>query len=229
MRIIRNIIDRRKVWNTLVDYPVYSPPFHDSEMVLAKREINENYDYFLREKEHRLQYLAKYLKPFNVDLRFDRSDLLGLDAWLYRYSGQLIPADGVFSLALHDYEPIWSGTYHGLNVIHDVSIFAGEYIISKNKNVRSDVWYGDGTKRDYDNPGFGQPCLIGLTHFGYQGHHSMLTDISYCCSAAFWRAKNSPPSGDPWNRTGEFVRRLDYLANPNPVEQIPVSQRTIDD
>ena len=229
MRFVRNIIDRRKVWSTLLGYPVYSPPFHDSEMVLAKREIKANYDYFLQEKERRLEYLRKYLRTFNVDLRFDRDSVKELDGWLYRYGGHFIPVDGIYAMALHDYEPAWLGKYLGLNVIHDTSIFAGEYIISKNDNVHWDVWYGDGMKRDYEEDCFGQPCLTGLIHFGYQGYHSMLTEISHCCGAAFERAKSRSPSTDPWDSPGELARRLDHLGNPNPVEEIPVSQRIIED
>ena len=73
------MIDRRKVWSTLSDYPIYSPPFHDSEMVLSKKEIGANYDYFLEQKAARLDYLAKYLARFSIELRLAPETLPALD------------------------------------------------------------------------------------------------------------------------------------------------------
>ena len=86
-------------------YPVYSPPFHGSELVLAKREIKANFDYFLEQKAARLEYLAKYMAQFSVDLRLEPDTLSALDGWLYRYGGHLIPSGGEVIGALADYEP----------------------------------------------------------------------------------------------------------------------------
>lgn len=230
MRIISNMINRWKVWNTLLDYPVYSPPFHDSEMVLSKKEIRSNYDYFLEQKAARLDHLAKYLMRFSIELRLAPETLPALDRWLYRYGGHLLPSGGEVIGALRDYEPAWARDYHGLNIVNDIAIFAGDYIVSNNKNVRWDVWYGNGTRRDYEHEGFGQPCLFGLRHFFYNDPLSIMRQIFECCDAGFYRLRRgSTNPGQPWDTPGEFVRVLEYLANPNPPEPVPFSHLVIDD
>jgi hypothetical protein len=236
MRFITNIINRRKVWSALADYPVYSPPFHDAEAVLSRKEIKANWDYFLEQKAHRIRYLANYLASFGIDLRLDQTSVSALGGWLYRYGGHLIPprkgyiffVQADYVMALHEYEPAWTGELHGLNIINDIAIFAGDYIISKNRNVEWEVYYGNGTEPDYEDAGFGQPCLVGLSHFGYQGHHSIVWEVKDCCSAAYLRLKQSSPSGNPWDAPGEFARLLDYLGDPNPPEPVPLSQLLID-
>ncbi len=231
MNFISNLIDRRRVWRSLPDYPVYAPPFHDAEAVLSKKEIAANYRYFLAHKTLRLEYLAGYLRRFSVELRLTREALPALDLWLHRHGGHLIPSLDDVITAMQDYEPAWSHEYHGLNIIHDISIFAGDYVISKNSNVNWDVYYGDGTKRDYEEMGFGQAGLVGLPHFGYQGHYSMFFHEAYqFCYAGHWRLREGgKATKTEFDIPGEFVRRLDYLANPNPPLPVPFSQLTIDD
>ena len=97
MRFILNMINRRKVWSTLRDYPVYSPPFRDSEKVPSKKEIRANYDYFLEQKAARLGHLATYLTRFSIELHLAPETLPALDRWLYRYGGHLLPRGGVAS------------------------------------------------------------------------------------------------------------------------------------
>ncbi len=231
MGFISKIVDSRRIWKSLPDYPVYSPPFHDAESVLAKREIKANYEYFLEQKAARLECLASYLRSFSVSLSSSEG-LLALDGWFYRYGGHLVPSGGDSHDAMQDYEPAWAGEYQGINVVHDISIYAGDYIVSKNKNVRWDVNYGDGTRRDYDESGFGQPCLVGLQHVGcdHPDRHSIFYGVYDFCDAARWRLKE----GDriPKSRMfvpGDFAKRIEYLANPNPPPAIPFSQLTMDD
>jgi hypothetical protein len=229
VRFISKIVDHRRIWKTLLDYPVYSPPFHDSEAVLAKREIKANYNYFLQQKARRSEYLTSYLQSFSVDLSLSPEALPVLDGWLYRYGGHLIPDGGGLIGAMQDYEPAWTGKYHSVNIVHDISIFAGDYIVSKNHNVRWDVNFGDGTRRDYEELGFGQPSLVGLCHAGCDdGNYSIFHGVYAFCDAARWRLKEGnwlPTMFKP----GEFAKRLEYLANPNPPPVIPFSQRTMDD
>ncbi|MGL3109285.1 hypothetical protein [Bradyrhizobium sp. BR 1432] len=224
------MIDRRRVLKALSKYPVYSPPFHNSEAVLSRSEIAANYNYFLEQKARRLEFLASYLRHFFVELSLSPEALPALDNWLLRYGGHLIPNGGEVLFAMNDYEPAWVGEYHGVNIIHDISIFAGDYIVMKNDKVRWSVNYGDGTKRDYEEIGFGQPCLVGLSHFAYTGNYSIFHGIYEFCYAGLRRLRNGG-RGSKWERDipGELVRRLNYLADPDPPPQIPVSQLTIDD
>ncbi|KJC33614.1 hypothetical protein UP09_34625 [Bradyrhizobium sp. LTSP885] len=211
------------------DYPIYSPPFHDSELVLAKREIETNYEYFLENKALRLEYLAKYLRTFSVELRFSAEVLSILDAWVYRYGGHLVPAGGDTISALADYEPAWAGKYLGLNVVNDIAIFAGDYIVSKNLRTRWDVWFGDGTQRDYEKQGFGQPCLFGLSHVSRQGPHSVLWEIYRFCDASRFRILHGNVVVSPSHMPNAMLRVLTHLADPGAPPPVSVSYAYLDD
>jgi hypothetical protein len=226
VRIISNIINRRKVWDALADYPIYSPPFRGTHPVLSQSEIKANYDYFLEQKSLRLEYLAKYLARFFVELHLSHEALPDLEKWLYRYGGYLIPGSAM-RMALDGYGLTWLGEYHGVNIIYDISIFVGDFVVSKNKNARWDVWYGDGGKRDYEKEGFGQPCIFGLPH-GYKGHYWIVRPILEYCRASNERRKRGRNVLSQWSKPGTLVRMLDYVADPNAPPPVPVSQRVLD-
>jgi hypothetical protein len=223
VRVSAKIIDRLNVQRGLRDYPIYTPPFARSQPSLSRTEMDANYRHFLEQKAARLDDLAAYLGAFSVQLRFAPDVLLTLERWLYRYGGHLLPArgrrgptsdDARIASALFNYEPAWVGPYHGLNVIHDIAIFAGEYIIAANDGAHWGMWHGDGGERDRQAGGFGQPCIFGLRHFGPEHHYCMLMEVLECCrSAQRWN--------DGWilawerQRQRNLARRLLYLGTPS--------------
>ena len=232
MRFIRRILDRRTVWDTLPDYPVYSPPFGYGKgwkTIPPRNQIEQNYEYFLQRKADRFKHLAAYLAPFSVELRLEPPALPALGRWLYRYGGHLVPDGGDVISALARYEPAWVGEYHGLNIVNDVAIFAGDYIVSKNKGARWDVWYGDGTKLSNEMDGFGMPCIFGLNHLGYRGHFSILEEMDRCCSTVRYRWKHGNVPRPPWDKPGEFERLLNHLGDANAPDPIPFSQLNMDE
>jgi hypothetical protein len=235
------MIDRRRVWKTLPEYPVYSPLFSYGKgwnfgidgKIPPRQQIKENYDYFLRHKANRLKHLADDLAPFSVELRLEADALPALGRWLYRYGRHLDPGGAEVISARNYYEPAWVGEYHGLNVMNDIAIFAGDYIVSKNENAHWGAWYGDGKRFSFEMMGFGQPCIFGLKHLeyvGYQGHHSTLEQIYRCCSAGRtrWRLGRISPT-QQWDRPGEFERVLNYLGDANAPEPIYFSHLTMDE
>lgn len=217
MRLISNAIDRRKVWKEIHSCPVYSPPFHDAENVLAKHEIKANHDYFLAQKADRVKYLTRYLVSFSLVLRLERDSIQALDDWLYRYGGHLLPREleprqGSVITAMHDHEPQWFGPFRGLNLVNDIAIFVGDYLISKDSAVSWDINYGNGRPRDYERIGFGHPCLVGLWHLPKGEHYPLLglAEIFDYCRAGWWRLKGNV---DIMWRPGELLRRIDYLSS----------------
>ncbi|MGK3796867.1 hypothetical protein, partial [Enterococcus faecium] len=84
--------------------------------------------------------MADYLAPFSVELRLEADALPALGRWLYRYGGHLDPGGAEVLSALSHYDPAWVGEYRGLNVINDIAIFAGDYIVAKNQNTRWNAW-----------------------------------------------------------------------------------------
>ena len=223
MRVSAKSIDRLTVERRLRDYPIYTPPFARSEPSLSRREMDANYHHFLEHKAARLEYLAGYLGAFSVPLRLEPEAVLAVERWLYRYGGHLLPTrrshvrlgDSRLASPLFNYEPAWVGPYRGLNIINDLAIFAGEYIISRTDDAHWGVWYGDGEKRVRQTGAFGHPCIFGLRHFGPEHPYSMLMEIFECChSAQRWN------SGWilAWERQSQrnLARRLGYLAAPSP-------------
>jgi hypothetical protein len=246
----------------LRDYPVYLPPsrnsqffysadkqlgglkFLDPKTKWSKSQIKANYDYFLEQKAARLDHLAKYLANFSITLRPTRETLLALDQWLFRYGVHLVPnsrhwllpskgGDLIYSLAY--YNPAWTGVYRGLNVINDIAIFAGDYIVSKNKNVHWDAWYGE-KRKDYEVEGFGQPCLFGVHHFIYESPYSTFRALAHLCMRERDRIEHGHRHIEykensvtmQWASRGDFVRWLDYLSDPDPVPPRALSQILID-
>ncbi|WP_315734286.1 MULTISPECIES: hypothetical protein [unclassified Bradyrhizobium] len=229
MRFIANMIDHRKVRRALFDYPIYSPPFHDSEAVLSDAKIRANFDYFLAQKQSRLKALADYLRSFSIELTLSDRFLPTLDSWIFRYGGHLLPSDGEVISAIHDYEPAWTGPYHGINIVHDISIFAGDLVVSKNADIRWNVYHGDGTRRDHEEMGFGQPCLVGIPHFGYESHCPIFYEVFRWFAAARHRLAGRIGLKMDVDRRGSFAEHLNFLAAPEPPPVVPLSQRVIDD
>lgn len=128
---------------------------------------------------------------------------------------------------LGHYNPPWTGAYHGLNVMNDLAIFAGDYIVSRNKFTRWDAWFGDGTRYTYEMMGFGQPCIFGSHEGRYEGHHSMLDEIYDCCGAVRQRWKRGVTPVESWDEPGEFERRFSYLADADAQPPVPSSQRLL--
>jgi hypothetical protein len=215
MRFIRNMIDRRQVWAGLGDYPVYSPPSQYTWSIPTRDEMTANFNHFLETKADRLKYLAEYLASFSVELRLEPAALPALDCWLYRYGGHLIPKYFMQVVpALFRYQPAWAEEYHGLNIINDVAIYAGDYIVSRTAGASWKMWYGDRADEDAaEKLGFGQPCILGTSYPLYRGPHSVLEDVySYCAAGRSRLNHGSPTPGERWDNPGEFERVLGDLS-----------------
>lgn len=219
MNIIRRMLDRRKVWKALPDYPVYAPPVRYGDAVPSRGQIEQNYEYFLQQKADRIKHLAGYLAPFAVELRLDPDALPALDSWLYRYSGHLLPEIVGSVDAIYGYDPAWNGKWHGLNIINDIAIFAGDYVVSRNKNAHWGAWYGENPASDYEKDGFGQPCIFGLREPRSSIiHFPIITEIFMCSEAGRFRLVHGAILAGlrRWDRPGELVRLLGELSNRKP-------------
>ncbi len=125
----------RRVWlrRALRDYPLYDPPHKVEERLLSKEEALENFDYFMRVRQQRLSYFENWLRQrFWVTLTPDRAGVKTLNRWSNKYAGLLLtagpgshhPNDSYFT-----YDPPWTGENAGCNVLFDMGIALGEFII----------------------------------------------------------------------------------------------------
>ncbi|WP_315796985.1 hypothetical protein [Bradyrhizobium sp. SZCCHNRI3043] len=140
-----------------------------------------------------------------------------------------MPSDGEVISAIHDYEPAWTGPYHGISIVHDISIFAGDLVVSKNADIRWNVSHGDGTRRDHEEMGFGQPCLVGIPHFGYESHCPIFYEVFRWFATGRHRLAGRIGLKMDVDRRGSFAEHLNFLAAPEPPPVVPLSQRVIDD
>lgn len=218
-------LDRSALRRALHDYPNYTPPF-SGKAKLKRTQANANFAFFLEQRGARLEYLEKFLAKFAVSLRLAPEALPPLDNWLLRYGGHLAPQGGSTVDALEEYDPPWTGVFAGMNVVHDVSIFTGEYITKFNRNARWGLFVGDGKPGARDMMGYYHPCI-----FGIHSHHPEYNEvyplyvaeqILHCCDGSrrrhegTWLPCNRPEDFfRQWGDDNEFTRRLKHWADPD--------------
>lgn len=153
--------DSRRIRAGLGGYPVYSPPHPGDSSELSLEEGEENYAYFLRSKDSRVAHLRTFLASFDARLSIDDAGLRNLDAWIHRYSGHLIDRDRFASwLAFQTFIPSWTVSYAGLNVLWDLGIAAGEFIIRLNPKCSWFLNDGRGRGSPRASPDYLRPCLL---------------------------------------------------------------------
>jgi hypothetical protein len=233
LEFITRELDRRKLWARLRDYPEYAPPFRGKKLKRAQAEAN--FEFFMSQRTGRIAYLAKLLAQFSIQLQLAPEGLPPLDVWLLRYGGFLIPprhCDTIYSLGY--YEPAWTGLYAGMNVIHDFSVFAGEYIIKFNPDARWGLFVGDGKRGARDMMGYYHPCIFGVHphHPGFSDIYPlyMASEVFNCCDGSRSRHEGQWLPGRrqedffrKWGDDNEFVRRMKFWADPNAPPPIPYS------
>ena len=123
--------------SALNGYPLYDVPHKRAERTLSMEQAQENYAYFLSCKASRLTFFQAWLRRnFRVVLSIDGAGLLALNAWVKHYGGGLIDDDPFQATTFDSYSPIWTREYAGYNVMIDIGIFLGEYLISKRPHLR---------------------------------------------------------------------------------------------
>ncbi len=149
------LVERRRCMSELLaEYPVYEPPYRqgrdfprrtrnqdEDEYFRLGREFaargEENFAYFLAQREVRLAALGGFLRKFDVTMGLDDAGLQAVSAWCPGNYGALVARHhedatrhAFFELAA------WTGRLRGLNVIFDLGIFLGECAIARRPKLR---------------------------------------------------------------------------------------------
>lgn len=230
-------LDKRDLRRALRDYPEYVPPFR-GKVRLKRAQVGANFEFFIEQRKARLEYLEKFLNGFDVPLRLAPEGLPSLDAWLLRYGGHLVPRGGDAIDALEAYVPPWTGVFVGMNIVHDVSVFAGDYIVKFNHHARWGLFVGDGNPAARDMMGYYHACLFDIHphHSDYSAVHPLYIaeQILHCCDGSrrrhegTWLPCNRPEDFfRQWGDDNEFVRRVKYWADPDAPPPVPFSQLTL--
>jgi hypothetical protein len=80
----------------------------------------------------RLAFFQQWLRThFDIDASLDRNGTMAVNRWVDRYGGSLFDEEPEHWVEFSPYAREWSGSYTGYNVIIDVGIFIGEFVICK--------------------------------------------------------------------------------------------------
>jgi hypothetical protein len=132
-------LDSWRIGQLLRNYSTYSPPHSGDPRNLTLEQGKTNYEYFLRKKSQRFDNLRALFIPFNASLTLDDGGLRTIDAWVHRFCGHLIDQDRLASsISFRTWNPPWASQHAGLNVLWDLGIYAGEFVIHLNSNCS---WY----------------------------------------------------------------------------------------
>jgi hypothetical protein len=93
----------------------------------------------------------------------DGDGLLAVNEWVNAYGGGLIGDHFNEATIFATYRPAWVGEYAGYNVMIDLGIFLGEYLIAKRPQLHWEIYRGhpdeDG---ELTGPNLKRPLLAGF-------------------------------------------------------------------
>jgi hypothetical protein len=134
----------RKLWlrRALRGYPLYDPPHKVEEYLLTRERALENFNYFMSVREVRVAYFTNWLsRNFQTVIAPTEEGVRALNVWGNRFAGLLLTPDakGNAKNSYFTYDPPWVGEEAGLNVLFDLGITLGEFIVSNCPRLHWDV------------------------------------------------------------------------------------------
>jgi hypothetical protein len=164
----------RKQWLThaLRNYPVYDPPHKVEERLLPKEQALENFDYFMRVRQERVAYFQKWLRRyFCTRIQANDKGVRALNRWARRYAGLTFLGNWERRNSYYTYDPPWTGAGAGCNVVFDIGIALGEFIIVNCPKLRWDMDPISAVlpktareRQRFLGSGFQRPQLTGFDH-----------------------------------------------------------------
>jgi hypothetical protein len=153
-----------RVRSATCDYPPYDPPHKGKDQNLSDLVVQDNFDYFMKVRHERLTYFQNWLaRNFDVNSTLDGNGVLALEMWLKHFGGGLILDNINKELVYDTYMPIWVGKYRGYNVIVDIAIFLGEYLLTKRPRLHWAIYRERKTDRgEIIARNLNRPVLIGF-------------------------------------------------------------------
>ncbi|MDH6259750.1 hypothetical protein [Bradyrhizobium sp. BR13661] len=153
-----------KVRRAIRDYPLYDVPNKQEERTLDEASVQANFAYFMRVRLDRLAFFQNWLRDwFGVRAALNGDGLLALNGWINRYGGGLIDDATNIQTIFETYQPAWRGKYAGYNVMVDIGIFIGEYLITKRPQLRWEIYRGHlNDDSELTGPNLKRPNLAGF-------------------------------------------------------------------
>jgi hypothetical protein len=155
-----------------------------------------------------------------VKATLDGDGLLALNEWINAYGGGLIGDQFNTATIFATYHPAWVGEYAGYNVMVDIGIFIGEYLIAKRPQLHWEIYRGhpnndgeltgpnlkrphiEGFPRGWtrDALGLGYGVVAGSRKVSHVGHDPLVSDrdgMIKLCKQTLHLA-NVPDDGSPF-------------------------------
>ncbi|WP_400771525.1 hypothetical protein [Methylosinus sporium] len=151
---------RREVSRALEGYPIYSPPYPGDR--IKKKQGEENYAYFLANKSFRIESVFAFLRKFSIECDWSENDIVKVGDWLWEYGEFLLPrddsADYIMSAAYYD--PPLIGDFIGMNIVTDIGVFLGDYLVLKSRGRL--YWQLHTDRHDIEMSNYLHPCIFGV-------------------------------------------------------------------
>ena len=132
-----------RVRRALIGYPLYDVPHKFREADLSEAEVQANFEYFMRARLDRLAVFQRWLRDnFRVDASLSPNGVLAVNRWVNDFGGGVCGDEPDRYEIFATYEPTWTGELAGFNLMIDLGIFMGEYVIWRRPKVQWAIYRG---------------------------------------------------------------------------------------
>jgi hypothetical protein len=202
-----------RVKRASASYPLYDPPHKKPK---RRPQAEDNFDYFMRVRLGRLAFFQQWLRTnFDLTSSLDRDGVIAISQWADRYGCGLFGDEFDDPLFFRAYGRDWTGSYTGYNVIFDLGIFVGEFVIGK----RPPTCWALAQTREAPQLVY-QPRVEGMAPFNVAW--AVLSERHRGIAALDFRVKAGK------NELVRWIKQFMYLARTRERERLGFSRETID-
>jgi hypothetical protein len=149
-------------------------------MVMPEVRARANFEYFVSQRAVRTEALRQFLSQFGVSLDFSEVAKSSLDAWLASHGAFLYVHENRSSY--HSRLPAWEGARLGLNVIHDLAVYLGDFAIQESPGLYWEMNTDVPTGLQTQDHTFQNPVVAGFPN-SPRWRFDPLTDVHRICDA----------------------------------------------
>ena len=175
-------VPHMKISSALHGYDMYSPPHKSNESSLTEEEAKENFDFFMISKNNRVMVFIKWIEDnFYINLDYSADSIAKLSDWMAIYAPVIVRVRKNLFISYYKYNPEWNGKFIGCNLIFDIGLYIGEYLIKKRSFLHWDMYkynnvIGDMNKSQFYN----KPFIAGSFY--------EIGNVIFC---PFWECSNA--------------------------------------
>jgi hypothetical protein len=169
-----------RIKRKLAAYLTYAPPHAGIEMAMSEKDAEENFAYFMSQRATRIEHLRSLLARFDIALEFSDATKHALDRWIAKYGAFLYVEENGSSFVT--YTPPWRDVRAGWNVIFDLAIFLGEFVIKENPALHWEMYRDVPSGLRKENDRYRKPIIAGFPERP-QWRLDLMTEVHRICHA----------------------------------------------